>query len=87
MFHSELREFPPRQKLMQFARLDHPCLHFSFHRFLNPTPAVSRANSRSDAGAEAVGVGSSALLDEAATRREKHLKSVYNSRGVQFRAP
>ena len=26
------------------------------------TPAVSRANSRSDAGAEAVGVGSSALL-------------------------
>ena len=29
----------------------------------------------------------SALLDEAATRREKHLKSVYNSLGVQFRAP
>jgi hypothetical protein len=26
-------------------------------------------------------------LDEAATRREKHLKSVYNSSGVQFRAP
>jgi hypothetical protein len=32
-------------------------------------------------------VGWSGLLDEAATRQEKHLKSVYNSIGVQFRAP
>ena len=35
-------------------------------RSSNPTPAVSRASSRSDAGAEAVGVGSSALFGGAA---------------------